>query len=274
MNYYRSFSRINPAENRYLSAIFLAIAIVISAAPVSANCADAIASLELVESPMKRLWQQLQQQTQFPWGNLNPYQKLSGNAVELNANFDRLIGKQKLQVLAALKLGYDRNWFDLLTPAEQTAALAHPGIGAMSPFQVYASDGRAVSLPYDGCTRTTLLTEKDRFSWYYNALDRSPNSRSTPTMLRNVDSPPWRQMRWKIAAQRERTIRQQFWHTVGMSAIDRGWWIAWVPEQGYFEINVPTDYQSQMLQRFLRVAPRQYRYRVVATDGTSLNIDR
>ncbi|MBD2517067.1 hypothetical protein H6G93_19010 [Nostoc sp. FACHB-973] len=38
---------------------------------------------------------------------------------------------------------------------------------------VYASDGRLLSAVYDACTRFDMLTEKARYSWYYNSIGRS-----------------------------------------------------------------------------------------------------
>ncbi|MBW4428044.1 MAG: hypothetical protein KME50_27280 [Nostoc desertorum CM1-VF14] len=45
-------------------------------------------------------------------------------------------------------------------------------------------------------------------------------------------------------------------------------WIAWVPEHGYFEINVPNSYNIKQLGQFWRSAPRNYRYIVLSTDGS------
>jgi hypothetical protein len=247
----------------------IAFGMVWVALPVSANCADRIASLEVVEPPMQRLWKNLQQQTQFPWGTAQPYQKMTEGKIELSAAFEPLTGVQKQQVLELLKLGYGNNWFELLTPLEQQAALNYPGMGALSPYEVVGSDSRTISMPYDGCTRMTLLTEKDRFSWYYN---RSPReSAQAQALLRNSGRPPWRKVRFEIAPAIEKDIRLKFWRSVGFAKANQGWWIAWVPELGHFEINVPQPYNPKNLLAFWRIASTQYRYRVVATDGTPLS---
>jgi len=48
-------------------------------------------------------------------------------------------------------------------------------------------------------------------------------------------------------------------------------WIAWVPEHGYFELNVRSkvgDHYQNSLRQFWRLAPRKYRYVVVDSEGT------
>jgi hypothetical protein len=256
---------------RYFGLVILsifAIEISISTPPVLANCADRVASLELVEPVMKRLWERLQHQKQYPWGQDNPYQQIHGNRIDLNENFDRLTGKQKQQVLSVLKLDYNSNWFNLLDRSQQQAALHNPEIGAMSPYQVFASDGRILSTPYDGCTRMTLLTERERFGWYH--LQASSSTGANSLLLRNVGYPQWRKVKFPIDAGQEKVVRQKFWQSVGFNQANKGWWIAWVPEQGYFEINLPTESPLTQLQRFWQIAPSQYHYVVVNNDGTLL----
>lgn len=254
-------------KRKYINGVVLfvlTIQEILFTSPAKANCADMIADIQQVQPAMERLWQQLQTQTVYSWGSLRPYGQLSGDRITLTTDFDRLTGSQKTQVLESLYLDYNHhNWFDLLTPQEQQKALQQPGIGALSPYKVYASDGRAISLPYDGCTRTTLLTEKARYSWYSNFI--KPNN---PLFLRNLGYPSWRQVRFPISVEVEQKVRQQFWQTIGYKRANQDWWIAWVPEQGYFEINVPVNYQPQHLEKFWRIASTPYRYVVVDAGGT------
>ncbi|MBW4523144.1 MAG: hypothetical protein KME16_26185 [Scytolyngbya sp. HA4215-MV1] len=245
---------------------------VIFSLPVQANCADFISELEDVQPAMERLWQQVQQQTTYPWGQARPYAQLGEGRITLTPIFDRLTGTQKRQVLAQLRL---ENWaVELLTPEEAAKirkVYSNAIPAAMSPYQVFASDGRAVSMPYDGCTRLTLLTERDRFSWYTNR----PVATATPETLRNAGTPSWRKVKFAIAPAPEKTIRLKFWQTVGYDKYPLGWWIAWVPEQGQFEITVATNQPYQnTLQKFWQVAPRQYRYQVITTEGTMLETDK
>ena len=239
-----------------------------------ANCNDRIASLDLVQPIMEHLWQQLQEQNRYAWGSEPVYGKLVGDSITLTPAFERLTGAEKKQVLDQLRLEYDNNWFDLLTSKEQTEALKHPGFGALSPYRVYASDGRIISVPYDGCTRMTLLTEKARFSYYFHTLiyrGRISDGKSPVTlkMLRNAGQPSWRKVKLSISEEEEELIRLRFWETVGYDRANMGWWIAWVPEQGYFEINVPMDeVKNYRLEQFLQAGLHKYRYVVVTTDGT------
>jgi hypothetical protein len=248
----------------WLVSVSTLLSVLTTTTQVQANCADSISPIEEVQPAMERYWQQLQQRTDYPWGKARPYGELSGNRITLTPEFDRLSGSQKQQVLSLLKLD---TWpTELLTPEEQTTLKAKYGEfipAAMSPYEVFASDGRAVSLPYSGCDRFTLLTEKARYSWYYNRG-------IAPDTLRNAGQPSWRQVRFPISVAQEKAVRLKFWKAVGYQY---GGWIAWVPEHGYFEINVPNadrDRNLRRLQRFWQVASPNYRYVVVDSDGTLL----
>jgi hypothetical protein len=85
-----------------------------------------------------------------------------------------------------------------------------------------------------------------------------------------IGHPPWRHVQFAIAPSQEQKVRLLFWHTVGFKQAEHNWWIAWVPEQGHFEINVSLPYESPKLQQFWQIAPTQYRYVVIANDGTLL----
>lgn len=245
----------------WLAPATVALNLLVAIAPVQANCAGSIGTLEPYQPVMERMWRELQEQTNPPWGEVNPFGTLEGDRITLTAEFERLNGSQKQQVIEALRTFPP---YHELTPAEQEAMNQVTGT---APYRIYASDGRLLFTPYDACSSYTLLTEKARYAWYYNYLPIiTPNF--NPDSLRNAGNPSWRQVRFPIAAEQERNTRLQFWRTVGWNATD--WWIAWVPENGYFEINVPTDYNQSQLERFWQVAPRQYRYVVVATDGTVL----
>jgi hypothetical protein len=111
------------------------------------------------------------------------------------------------------------------------------------------------------------LTEAARYGWYYKARERNL---SIPfEHLRNVGEPEWRQVNFPITRFAEDAVRIQFWDSVTFKNAD-GWWIAWVPENGYFEINVPENFDYGRLQRYWQVADPSYRYVVVRADGTTL----
>lgn len=235
--------------------------------PASANCNDQIARFERVRPVMERQWQSLQRQTEFPWGREQPYGRLDAEEIHLTSAFNTLNGPEKRQALAALHLDY-LQWYEMLTLEEQQALAGQEGLGPISPYRVYASDGRLVSAPYDGCTRFSLLTERDRYSFYsYTLLYRDGGVRH-PDALRNGDRPFWRVVNHAIPAATEQTIRLRFWDAVGYDMAHEGWWIAWVPEQGQFEIVVHPNSDRNRLERFWRIAPQNYTYVVLTSDGT------
>ncbi|MBD2090865.1 hypothetical protein H6F67_13495 [Microcoleus sp. FACHB-1515] len=231
-----------------LALMPVATATSIFIAPYSAlaNCAGEPPD-EVVVPLVQQRWQELQRMQTYPWGTARVYDRLDVDRrqVWFNANFNQLRGTQKQQAIEMLQLG-------------------------SSPFRAYASDGRLLSARYDGCTRFDTLTERARYGYYFNEIGRSLPSNTPRDQLRNVGRPAWRQVRYPITAATERSVRTLFWNRMGYAQANSGMWIAWVPEQGYFEINVPNGYNVQQLSRFWGAAPRQYRYIVVQTDGTTV----
>lgn len=232
--------------------------------PTWANCAGTTGSVEWHQSVMVEHFQQLQARETHPWGTAQVYEQLDDGQVLLTAAFETLNGAQKQDAISTL-LNYD--FRDYLTPEEYEQKFTEPGIGP-TPYDVVASDDRLLSAAYDGCTRFTLLTERDRFSWYYNTRGRSQPYDLPDPLLRNVGNPDWRQVNFPIAAADERAVRLGFWNSVGYANAD--WWIAWVPENGVFEVNVPGNFDYGRLQRYWQVADQDYTYVVVREDGTTL----
>ncbi|MDZ8055129.1 MAG: hypothetical protein RMX68_026530 [Aulosira sp. ZfuVER01] len=113
-----------------------------------ANCPGSVQPLEEVQPQVQQRWEELQRQESYPWGTAKVYERLQGDRITLAQSFDRLRGSQKQEVLNQLRLG---NY----------------------PHSVDASDGRLLSAVYDACTRFDMLTEKARYSWYYNSIGRS-----------------------------------------------------------------------------------------------------
>jgi hypothetical protein len=238
------------------------------AAPAGANCSDPVAALEWYEPVMIEHFQQLQSQSSYPWGNARILDRLEGPQIFLTDAFESLSGPQKTQALTTVIQASFRTY---LTAEEFAQKFSEPGYGD-SPYQAIASDGRLLSAAYDGCTRFNLLTEMDRFSWYYNNQGRYLPENLSQSDLRNVGQPSWRKVNFPIAANAEQAVRLGFWRSVGYASAN--WWIAWVPEQGYFEVNVPENFDYQRLQRYWQVADRSYRYVVVRADGTRLGEKR
>ncbi|MEO1353353.1 MAG: hypothetical protein AAFW84_32095 [Cyanobacteria bacterium J06635_15] len=90
----------------------------------------------------------------------------------------------------------------------------------------------------------------------------------TESQLRNAGYPSWRQVNFPIDPATEQAVRLGFWNSVGYE--QSHWWIAWVPEHGYFEINVPENYDAERLEQYWQVADRNYRYVVLSRDGSQL----
>lgn len=260
-------SVFNRAIHLGVIPLMAAVGMAIAPLPALANCNDVIPPLESVQPEMERLWQNLRSRDRFPWGTIQPYGSLSGNRITLTPEFELLSGTEKQWAIAIL---FNPDWLNL-THEEWIQIRDNlfnrlPGGG--SPYEIYASDGRLVSQAYDACTRHTLLTERSRYSWYFNQMSRNP--RITTQGLRNTGTPPWRFIQVPISEQAERSVRMAFWQTVGFSSTTADWWIAWVPEQGHFEINIATPTDLARLEPFWQVAPRHFSYVVVMNDGTRM----
>ncbi|NJL22768.1 MAG: hypothetical protein HC895_21230 [Leptolyngbyaceae cyanobacterium SM1_3_5] len=168
-----------------------ALSIVVASPPAFANCAGEPPD-EVVVPLVEQRWQALQQMQTYPWGTARVYDRLEVDRrqVWFNARFDQLRGTQKQQAVEMLQLG-------------------------SSPFRAYASDGRLLSARYDGCTRFDTLTERSRYSYYYNEIGRSLPANTPRDQLRNIGRPAWRQVRYPIAAATERSVRTLFWNRMG-----------------------------------------------------------
>ena len=88
--------------------------------------------------------------------------------------------------------------------------------------------------------------------------------------MRNAGQSSWRQVNFPIAVEAEKAVRLGFWNSVGYGS--GGWWIAWVPEQGHFEVTVPKDFDYAKLQRYWQVANPSYTYVVLRDDGAQLGV--
>ena len=120
--------------------------------PVQANCSDRIASPEWHEPMFTEHFQMLQSQTSYPWGDVPVYDHIEETTIFLTESFEQLNGSQKRQALNTL-LRYNRE--DYINPEEYEPERYIGGYGIL-PHRVIASDGRLISVAYDGCTRFTL----------------------------------------------------------------------------------------------------------------------
>ncbi|NEZ64394.1 phosphoribosylaminoimidazolesuccinocarboxamide synthase [Leptolyngbyaceae cyanobacterium CCMR0082] len=236
--------------------------------PAWANCPDWVGSVEWHRPTMTAHFQFLQNQTSYPWGNARVFERIENGQVFLTEAFDTLDGEQKQQVLQTL-FSFDSR--DYLTEEDYLERLKAPGMG-LSPYQVMTHEGRLLRGVYDGCTVFILLTEKQRYSWAYLSQGRSQPYNLADSLLRNAGQPSWRQVNFPIGAMAEKRVRLNFWKSIGYE--NRDWWIAWVPENGYFEINVPGNFDTALLEDYWQVADQNYRYMIVGNDGTWLEEKR
>ena len=238
--------------------------------PVLANCPDSVGNFSYYEPAVGRLWEKLQTQTDYPWGSERPYGELNRDRITLTPEFDTLAGSEKDQVIDQLRLGYEEASLDeFLSPQERARSRS----GTFPPYTVYTHDGRLLQSPYDGCTLMRTLTERDRYVWQYSRLpyDLETNRQVSPEALRNAGNPHWRTVRVSISPADELALRLSFWNAVGYDKAEQNWWIAWVPEQGHFEINVAEEYSPTDLEKFWQVADEQYSYIVLTDKGSFLS---
>ncbi|NJM99399.1 MAG: hypothetical protein HC800_21695 [Phormidesmis sp. RL_2_1] len=216
----------------------------ILARPAAANCAGGPPIEPINQAALERL-NRIRDDRSYFFGQ-EMIDSVEGNVVILTAAFDAFTGPDKQQILRQLEL-------------------------EGSSYLVRAADGRLLSAQYDPCTtRVPLLTERDRFGWY---LNRSPVNLPYAQLgeaLRNAGNPSWRRVTTSISPTTERQIRLQFWQRVGYTQYNQGWWIAWVPEGGYFEITVVRADDLALANRFIENASQDYNYVVLASDGTRL----
>lgn len=250
------------------------LAWMITLSPALANCSDRPASTDWYGPVMGEHFETLQSQTTYPWGDGRVFDRIDGNQLILSAVFDTLTGADKLQVIDSLQ---SFEFTDYLTPEELQSKYegeGREGIGTW-PYDIVTSDGRRVLEVYDGCTQRVLLTEHDRFDLYYTRYYNAVGRDTSQGHLRNAGAPSWRQVSFPIDATAELLVRTGFWNTIGYehsTGFDDLWWIAWVPEQGHFEVNVPENFDYDLLQRYWEVADRDYTYVVIREDGTQLGV--
>jgi hypothetical protein len=229
----------------YFPVFLLAACVTITVPnPAQANCPGFVRPPEIVNPEVKQRALQLKNDSnQVFWQKM--LDVITDRRITLSSAFDRATGADKQQLLNTLQLNG-------------------------STVEVYAADGRLVSAQYDGCTREYLLTERDRYSWY---LKRPPVQMPLPMLrdaLRNSGQPSWRKVNHSIHPEDERRARFKFWETVGYDKAKLGWWIAWVPEGGYFEVTVRNGDDVTQLKPYLETAFRQYRYVLLTSNGMPL----
>lgn len=209
-------------------------------------CDERFVPGDMLAPVMQKYFQKLQSTA---WEGVYPFDRMQGQAIYLSEDFDTLNARQKRHVLSLLLLDYGayQPFLSLLNPQQRRQISSQQG--SMLPYTVYAADGRVVSLAYNACNRLTLLTEYERSRLSFLGVESE------------------RTQRYPMSRWQQEEVKKVFWNTLGYDKAG-SYWLAWVPEQGYFEINVP-DAEHKALQAFWSKAPNYYRYLVVA-DGTRL----
>lgn len=208
-------------------------------------CYDKLIEVKWVQGAMENYFKKLRSTT---WEGIQPFERLKGKRIILSEEFNGLTAAQKRNVLDLLLLKYGE--YKSLMPLMSVQNRQHirASEGSMLPFEVYTHDGRLVSLPYNGCNRITVLTEYERSRLSFLGIK-----------IKRVQ-------RYPMSHWNEEEVKKLFWNAIGYDKAGQ-YWIAWVPEKGYFEINVPKPSHEGVLKDFWQVAPNYYRY-VIVDQGT------
>lgn len=226
------------------------VALALAAPAAGASCADPILPLEVVRPQVLATWNALATRRVFPWGTAHVWGKIEGVRIQMALPFERLTAEDKRKAIDMLHLGglpatlHLPTGYDELTQAER-----------MTPFEVFAHDGRVLSLPYDGCTRAYFFTEWDR-----------------QRMRWTTRTPPARKMRFPLPDAIQQEVSTLFWSIVGRRQPDVVNF-AWIPESGHYEIVVSKEARWRYRNRvgyFWLQAPWDLHYVVLDTDGAWL----
>lgn len=199
---------------------------------------------------LAQVWADLQKNDYYPYGGRRIFRRYTTDRIELGPEFDKLEPATRKAALALLRLG------GVPMGKRQDALFGDPNaIHPMLPHGVYASDGRIISIPYDGCERMYFWTEYDRSRAQYLGRGLPP-----------------RRINYPLAIGTEKWVADILWRMVGKRQAEIIY-IAWVPERGFFEITIANEarwrYQNR-LNAFWWYAPRLYKYVVVTQDGVQL----
>lgn len=225
-----------------LKHLILAIVLLCLASERTAlACDETLLDHTLFDQAMHTYLDKLKQNN---WEGVKPFGQIKGNRIYLSADFNQLSAAQKRRVLSLLLLDYGEYspLLHLIDPRHLFKASKQTG--SMLPYWVYTSEGRVVSLPYNACNRMTVLTEYERSRLSFLGIK-----------LKRVQRYPM--SRWQ-----QENIKKLFWNGIGYDQAG-DYWIAWVPEKGRFEIDVPSKNHAQVLNAFWKVAPNYYRYDVL-----------
>jgi hypothetical protein len=196
----------------------------------------------ITHAPLKKAFQQYFNKLKAQkWEGVEAFDRMSSPKIYMSPAFDNLKADAKRRVLSLLLLDYGE--YTQLLPLLDKKELKSLS-GSMFPYGVYTADGRVLSSAYNPCNRLITLTEYER-------------SR-LPFLGVNVK----RIQRFPLAPDTQEDIEKRFWKTIGYDNAG-DYWIEWVPEKGYFEIDVPSRNHNTLLKNFWQSVPRAYRYLIV-----------
>lgn len=175
------------------------------------------------------------------WEGVQAFGRMSYSKIYMTPAFNHLKADAKRRTLSLLLLDYGE--YTQLLPLLDKAELSTL-TGSMLPYSVYTADGRILSSAYNPCNRLVTLTEYDR-------------SR-LPFLGINIQ----RVQRYPLSSEVQEDIKKRFWKAVGYDNAG-DYWIEWVPEKGYFEIDVPSRNHNALLNAFWQSVPKAYRYQIV-----------
>lgn len=175
------------------------------------------------------------------WEGIYAFDRLQNQKLYMTPHFDKLQAEAKKRILSLLLLDYGEYVQLLPLLPEGTRRSLQ---GSMLPYTVYTADGRVLSAAYNPCNRLTTLTEYER-------------SR-LPFLGINIQ----RVQRFPMGPSMQAYAKKQFWNVLGYEQAG-DYWIEWVPEKGFFEIDVPSRNHSQYLETFWESMSTAYRYLVV-----------
>ncbi len=173
------------------------------------------------------------------WENIYAFSRFNPTGIYMTRAFDRIDAEKKRSLLALLLLDYGE--YTQLAPLLPRIKKME---GSMFPYSVYGADGRILSVPYNPCNRLITLTEYERSRLQFLGIK---------SVRRNI---------YPLSTQRVEAVKKIFWNSVGYEK-SGDYWIAWVPERGYFEINVPSLNHEKVLADFWKKAPSRYKYAVL-----------
>jgi hypothetical protein len=171
--------------------------------------------------------------------------RFENDAVYMMRAFDNLPGPAKRTLVTPLPGAFSKT----MTPKQVEQVTLQ---GSSSPVVVRDQFGRALYTETPCFGDFVTLTEHDRYlaMFSFNTSDETEFRAQTHRLP---------------AAISLKYVKKKF---ASVMSWDPKYFIHWVPEGGFFEINIESKAELKRLEPFWAKAPRGYRYDVVLNDGT------